>query len=230
MTSDERPSVRAEKEATSPAAGDGAAGAPGEEIAGRTAADGHRTGDAGDAGEQGADREPLVDGRRFRLSVPVLPALATLLVLLSAGVAFLWFTRPGDSAVRTGDYAEALQAARSGVVDLTSFDYLTLDDDIEQIRRVATGDLRDASVAELEDRRQEIADLEAVVNTEIIGAGVTRADADDATVLLVIQATQESAASQQVQISRYRLEVNLEKPGDRWLLSGITGTGSAGDE
>jgi Mce-associated membrane protein len=115
-------------------------------------------------------------------------------------------------------------------VDLTSFDYLTLDDDIEQIRRVATGDLRDDSVSELEERRQEITDLEAVVNTEIIGAGVTRADTEDATVLLVIQATQESAAGEQVQISRYRLEVDLEKSGDRWLLAGITGTGAAGDE
>ena len=48
---------------------------------------------------------------------------------------FLWFTRPDTSAVRTADYVGALQAARSGVVDLTSFDYLTLDDDIAQIKR-----------------------------------------------------------------------------------------------
>ena len=181
-------------------------------------------------GDVGTNGEPSRAGRRARLSIPLLPALAVLLVLLLAGLAFLWSTRPGESAVRTGDYGEALQAARSGVVDLTSFDYLTLDDDIEQIRRVATGDLRDASVSELEDRRREITELEAVVNTEIIGAGVTRADDEEATVLLVIQATQESAASEQVQISRYRLEVDLEKSGDRWLLSGITGTGSAGDE
>ena len=68
--------------------------------------------------------------------------LAVLLVLLLAGVGFLWFTRPGTSSVPTDDYVDALQAARSGVVDMTSFDYLTLDDDIEQIKRVATGDLR----------------------------------------------------------------------------------------
>lgn len=164
------------------------------------------------------------------LSLPLVPVLAVLLVLLVAGCVALWVTRPGDSAVRTDDYVGALQAARAGIVDVASFDYVTLDDDIEQIRRVATGDLRDASVSELEDRRQEITELEAVVNTEIIGAGVTRADSEDATVLLVIQATQESAASEQVQVSRYRLEVTLEKSGERWLLSGITGTGSAGDD
>lgn len=165
-----------------------------------------------------------------RLSLPLVPVLAVLLVLLLAALTFLWLTRPGKSAVSTGDYAEALQAARSGVVDLTSFDYLTLDDDIEQVRRVATGDLEEESVAQLDDRRQEITDAEAVVNTEIVGAGVTRADGSDATALLVIQSTQASLASPQPQIVRYRIEVTLEKEGDRWLLSGIKGTGGTGDQ
>src|SRR5689334_6227982 len=57
-----------------------------------------------------------------RPSLPLVPVLAVLLVLLLAGVGFLWFTRPGSSSVRTDDYVEILQAARSGVVDMTSFD------------------------------------------------------------------------------------------------------------
>ncbi len=167
---------------------------------------------------------------RGRLSVPVVPTLLVLLLVLLAAGAFLWFTRPGETAVRTGDYAEALQAARSGVVDLTSFDHLTLDDDIEQVRRVATGDLEEESVAQLDGRRQEITDLQAVVNTEVIGAGVTRADGEDATVLLVIQSTQESAANPQAQIVRYRIEVTLQKEEGRWLLSGIKGTEGPGND
>ena len=167
---------------------------------------------------------------RSRPALPLVPVLAVLLVLLLAGGAYLWFTRPGESAVTTGDYAEALQAARSGVVDLTSFDYLTIDDDVEQLRRVATGTLRDESITQLEGRRQQITDLQAVVNSEVVGAGVTRVDGDDATVLMVIQATQESTASPQAEIVRYRIEVTLEKSGGRWLLSGITGAGAVGDE
>lgn len=170
-----------------------------------------------------ADPRDAVPTIGSRPALPLVPVLATLLVLLVAAAAFLWFTRPAPSAIRTADYVEALQAARSGVVDLTSFDHLTLDDDIEQIRRVATGDLREESVAELEDNRQELIDSEAVVNTEVVGAGVTRADADAATVLMVIQATQESTASPQAQVVRYRIQVELTKEEDRWLLSGITG-------
>ena len=170
--------------------------------------------------DTGDDGRP---GRRSRPSLPLVPVLATLLVLLVAAAAFLWFTRAKPSAIGTADYVEALQAARSGIKDLTSFDHLTLDDDIGQIRRVTTGDLRDESIAELEDNRQQIEESQAIVNTEVVGAGVTRAAGDAATVLMVIQATQESSASPQAQVSRYRIEVELKKQDDRWVLSGITG-------
>ena len=166
---------------------------------------------------------------RTRASFPLVPVLAVLLVLLLAGVGFLWFTRPEASSVRTDDYVDALQAARSGVVDMTSFDYLTLDDDIEQIKRVATGDLEKEAAEQLDSRRQQITDSQATVNTEVVGAGVTRADSDDATVLLVIQSTQKSSASEQAEVLRYRIRVELDKKGGRWLLSGIAGTGGGGN-
>jgi Mce-associated membrane protein len=187
-----------------------------------TAASGAGKADGGNGGNVGGDTAR----KRGRL----VPALAVLLVLLLAGAAFLWSTRPKASAVSTGDYAQALQAARSGVVDLTSFDYLTLDDDIEQVRRVATGDLKDESVKQLDGRRKQITDAQAVVNTEVVGAGVTRADDSSATVLLVIQSTQASTATPKPQIVRYRIEVSLEKKGQRWLLSGIKGTGNPSDK
>ncbi len=158
-----------------------------------------------------------------RLSVPLVPTLSVLLVLLLAAVAYLFLTRPDGSSIRVDDYTEALQAARSNVVDLTSFDHLTLDDDIEQARRVTTGDLREESVAELDGQRQAITEGEVVVSTEVIGAGVTRVADDRASVLLVIQATQSSEGSEQSQVSRYRIEADLVKQGDRWLLSGIQG-------
>jgi len=159
----------------------------------------------------------------------LVPVLAVLLVLLLAGVGFLWFTRPDASAVRTADYVDALQAARSGVVDMTSFDYLTLDDDIAQIRAVTTGDLEKEAVDQLDSRRQQITDTQATVNTEVVGAGVTSVDASKATVLLVIQSTQKSTASEQAQVVRYRIQVELVKQGGRWLLSGIAGTGAGGN-
>jgi len=168
-------------------------------------------------------------GAAARPSLPLVPVLAVLLVLLLAGAGFLWVTRPGTSSVRTDDYVDVLQAARSEVVDMTSFDYLTLDDDIVQIKRVTTGDLQKEAVDQLDSRRKQITDSQATVNTEVVGAGVTSADTKHATVLLVIQSTQKSSASEQAEVLRYRIRVELDKKGGRWLLSGIAGTGGGGN-
>jgi Mce-associated membrane protein len=158
-----------------------------------------------------------------RLSLPLVPFLAALLVLLLAGTAFLWFTRPERSSVGTTDYVQALEAARSEVVDLTSFDYVTLDEDIARIKRISLGDLQKESVDQLDKQRQQLTQAQAVVTTEVVGAGVTRASSTDATVLLVIQSTEKSAASPQAQVVRYRIEAQLKKVSGKWLLSGITG-------
>jgi hypothetical protein len=170
-----------------------------------------------------ADVDRGDDGGRARISFPLVPALVVLLVLLLGGVGYLWSTRPAESAVETADYVQALQAARSGVVDLTSFDYLTLDDDIRQIERITTGDLRKETVDALDSKRQSITQAKATVNTEVVAAAVTEAHADSATVLLVIQSTQESGGSDKPQVTKYRVEAKLTKVGDRWLLSGIAG-------
>jgi Mce-associated membrane protein len=176
---------------------------------------------AGDTAAADDDEQPA-RGRRGA-TLPLVPVLAALLVLLLAGTGFLWFTRPGTSAVATADYVDALQAARAGIVDVASFDYLTLDDDISQIQAVTTGDLATDSVDQLNSRRQDITDSQAVVNTEVVGAAVGAADDASATVFMVIQSTQTTGASQQAQVQRYRIEVDLTKDGDRWLLSGISG-------
>ena len=88
---------------------------------------------------------------------------------------------------------------------------------------MATGDLLDESVAELEGQRDRFAEVEAVVNTEVIGAAVTRADDTDGTALMVIQSTQQSTAAPRPEVVKYRIQVELQKVDDRWLLSGIAG-------
>lgn len=190
-----------------------------------------RTDDAGDPADADADadapRAAGTDqdraGRRRRAVLPLVPVLGVLLVLLLGGVGYLLVTRPGSSSVATGDYVDALQAARAGIVDVTSFDYLTLDDDITQIQAVTTGDLTQESVDRLNGSRQALTDAQAVVNTEVVGAAVVAADDRTASVYMVIQSTQTSSASQQAQVQRYRIEVDLTKDGGRWLLSGIQG-------
>ncbi|MGY2064683.1 hypothetical protein [Blastococcus sp. SYSU DS0619] len=175
------------------------------------------------ADDEAAAPGPRADAAPTRPAVPVVPLLGALLVLLVAAAALLWSTRPDPSAIRTDTYVAALQAARSHVVDLTSFDHLTLDDDIREIEAITTGQLGEETIARLDERRQAILDAEAVTSTEVVGAGVTRADEDSATALLVIASTQQSNAGGQAELLRYRIEVELTKVDDRWLLSAIRG-------
>jgi Mce-associated membrane protein len=185
-----------------------------DDVDGLGEVDDDRTGDA----EDGAD-----DDRGPRRRGWLVPALAVLLVLLLAGAGYLWATRPAASPVSTADYVEVLQAARSEVVDLTSFDYQTIDDDIAQAKKISVGDLRSESVAQLQNSRQQLTDQQAVVSTQVVGAAVTKATSSSGTVLLVIESTQKTKASTQQQVVRYRIQADLTKTGGRWLLSGITG-------
>ncbi|MGY1811777.1 hypothetical protein [Blastococcus sp. SYSU D00820] len=177
-----------------------------------------------DPADDDAEKAPRARTRGRRPAVPLVPLLAVVLVLLLAAIGWLLAPRlfAEESAVRTDSYVGVLQAARANVVDLTSFDHLTLDDDIQQARRVTTGDLREESVARLEEQRDALVQGQVVVNTEVVGAGVTRAGEEEATVLMVIQATTASAG-QQGQVTRYRIEVEMTREDGRWLLSGITG-------
>ena len=203
-----------------PAPAEPAAGTPAADAQDADAQPGRRRGRRRRA-ERGDTEDSPDRGRRPAL--PLVPVLAVLLVLIAAGCVALWVTRPDSSAVRTGDYVGALQAARSGIVDVTSFDYVTLDDDIQQIRDVTTGDLRDESVSQLDESRQQITDAQAVVNTSVVGAAVGTADDDKATVFAVLQSTQQTSTSDQAQVQRYRVEISLTRVDGRWLLSGITG-------
>ena len=163
-------------------------------------------------------------GRRAPFAL-LAQALAVLLVLLLAGLGYLWVTRPAASSIRVADYVGALEGARSDVVDLTSFDYLTLDDDLRQIQAVTTGDLRNESTDRLNASRKTLLDSQAVTNAKVIegGAGVTKATSNAATVVLVIEATQKTKASTQARVTRYRIEAQMTKVNGRWLLSGISG-------
>ena len=174
------------------------------------------------ADEDDDDRAPR---RHSGVAGPLATGLAVLLVLLLAGGAWLWFSRPKTSSVSSHDYVAVLQAARSEIVDLTSFDYLTLDDDIAQAKRITTGDLQKEVVAQLNKTRADVTSAEAVVSTEVIGAAVTKADDEHGTVVLFIQSTQKNNQVAQAQVLQYQVEANLTKVGDRWLLSGIQGQG-----
>jgi Mce-associated membrane protein len=231
VTSDASTQPRADEDApTEPAAGT----TPAEESDGEAAATGGRRSRrrerrdaeaaALDATEDGAGDDGTSRARRSGgLWGPLVAVLTVLLLLLLGAVGYLWFSRPTASSVRTADYVAVLTPGRQDVVDLTSFDYQTIDQDIAQVRKVSVGDLQKDSVALLEKGRQQFTDQQVVVNTEVVSAAVTQAGDGTGRLMLVIQSTQSTKASTTPKVSRYRIQADLTKAGDHWMLSGITG-------
>jgi Mce-associated membrane protein len=173
--------------------------------------------EAGDAGHPRAGR------RSGGFWTPLVAVLTVLLLLLLGALGYLWFSRPTASSVRTADYVAVLTQGRQDVVDLTSFDYQTIDQDIAQVRGVSIGDLQKDSVDLLQKGRQQFTDQQVVVNTEVVSAAVTQAGDGTGRLMLVIQSTQQTKASTTPKVSRYRIQADLKKVGDRWLLTGIAG-------
>jgi Mce-associated membrane protein len=227
VTTDARTQPRADDDAPAAAPTDGTA--PGAVVAEGRAA--RRRAAATD----GADREDPVgaheDGpareeprrRSGRGRRPAVVVLGVLLLLLLGAVGFLWATRPSASSVGTADYVGVLTQGRQDVVDLTSFDYQTIDQDVAQVRAVSVGELQKDSVDLLQKGRQQFTDQQVVVNTEVVSAAVTQAGNGTGRLVLVIQSTQRTKASTTPKVSRYRIQADLTEAGSRWLLSGITG-------
>ena len=189
----------------------------------RARADAEEADDArAEAGDDDAG-DPPADRRSGRFWTPLVAVLTVLLLLLLGALGYLWFSRPTASSVRTADYVPVLTQGRQDVVDLTSFDYQTIDQDIAQVRSVSVGDLQKDSVDLLQKGRQQFTDQQVVVNTEVVSAAVTQAGDGTGRLMLVIQSTQQTKASTTPKVSRYRIQADLEKVGDRWLLTGIAG-------
>ena len=188
------------------------------------------TGDAARPATRGDGRRRGARGARPG-RLPLVPVLAVLLVLLLAAgglpvVHPARGVRRPHRRLRRGAAGRAFRRRRPHVVRLPDPRRRHRADPPGRHRRPARGVGRPAR--RRAGRRSPT--LQAVVNTEVVGAGVTRADAEDATVLLVIQSTQESTASPQAAGRALPHRGELEKADDRWLLSGIKGTEMPGDD
>lgn len=194
----------------------------------------HKDSDAKDDAKDDADTAATKPARRRR-SLPSLPSLpklpisltslvgALLVILVGVGT-WLFLTRPvGQSPIQLTAFDEILSAARSGIVDVTSFDYLTLDQDIAEIDRVTTDELHDDTIAALEDRREQLVTDQQVSATEVIAASVTEATATHATAVIVLRARVKNLLTPQETVTRYRILVDLRLVDGRWLLTGLTG-------
>ena len=195
---------------------DAAAGAAGAEDA--------PTGDTAPAeatapapGAQAGDTAPA--GRR-RLAVLVLAVMAAALAALAVALGVSYQHARDRAAAQTA----ALGPAKAAAARILSYDYRHIEQDAAQTVAVLTGDFRGQYETVM---RQQIAPQapaqRAVVQAEVLSAGVTSVNGDgtQAVVLVFANQTVSNQATPQPRVDQVRVRLTLDRVGDAWLVSKV---------
>jgi Mce-associated membrane protein len=116
---------------------------------------------------------------------------------------------------------EVLQAARQAAVNFTTLDYRELDRDLGRVLDGATGEFRSQFEAGTKDLSELVTSNQAVSKGAVLEAGIVSDDADSARVLVVADSTVTNAAEAAPQQRHYRLQLDLVRDGERWLVSDL---------
>ena len=117
--------------------------------------------------------------------------------------------------------AAALQAAKDYAVVLTTLDAKNIDDNYRKSLDGATGEFKDAYSQGATQLRQVLIDNKASGTGIVVAAAVKSATPDKVEVLLFVDQSITNANNPSPRIDRNRIDMTMEKVGDRWLASRV---------
>ena len=163
--------------------------------------------------------EPAARASKRRVgSAAVVSAL--LFTLLVAGLGFLGWRQYEQYQVNAASEA-ALQAAKDYAVVLTTLDAKNIDDNYRKSLDGATGEFKDAYSQGATQLRQVLIDNKASGTGIVVAAAVKSATPDKVEVLMFVDQSITNAANPSPRIDRNRIDMTMEKVGDRWLASRV---------
>ena len=123
-----------------------------------------------------------------------------------------------DSARQT-----AIEAARTRLPQLLSYDFHTLDRDLSGARAGTTGAFRD-QFAELTTKVVAPAaqQQQIVTKTTVAGTSVVSADADRVVLLVFLDQVTQTKADPSSRIDGARVRATLQRQDGQWLVSALT--------
>lgn len=155
-----------------------------------------------------------------RAPIALLVTLVVVLVLLAAG-ALLGALRLRDAAARDNARDAALGAARQEALNLTSIDGKDIEADLKRVQDGATGGFATDFAQRAKDLKRVLTENAVVAEGRVIDAALVRGDLDTATVLVVVDSTVKNKAVPAGRANTYRMQLDLERRGDRWLTSAL---------
>ncbi len=116
---------------------------------------------------------------------------------------------------------DILAAARQLALNFTSLDYRHYDQDSKNVLNLATGDFRQQFASQTSNLTQLVTSNKSVSEGQVLDAGIARADAKSASVLVAVDSKVTNVSAPQGQARNYRLQVDLVLQGGRWLTSNV---------
>ena len=147
-------------------------------------------------------------------------ALGVLLVALLATCGILGWQLREAQALEDRRTA-VLQAATDHVGTFLSIDYRRAPQATAAVLRTAAGEFRSQYAASRERLHQLVRQNRTVSTGKVLSAGVVSSDPDSARVIVVADSQVKNVASAQPQPRHYRLQLDLARHGERWLVTSL---------
>jgi len=155
-----------------------------------------------------------------RAPVLLLVVLGVILALLAAG-AIIGAVKLRDAERRDDARDAALGAARQEALNLTSIDGRDIDTDLSRVLNGATGAFAKDFSQRSKDLKTVLAENQVVAEGRVLDAALVRGDLDTATVLVVVDSNVKNKAAPAGRDNTYRMQLDLERHGSRWLTSAL---------
>lgn len=169
--------------------------------------------------------QPPAAGREgARLSRPVVLAVLAVLAVALAGLTVTQALSYHRARLRAAAEASVLGPAKTAAARILSYDYRHIEQDATQANAVLTGVFRGQYEAVM---RQQIVPQapkqHAVVQAEVLGAGVTSVSPDgaQAVVLIFVNQTVSNTSTPQPRVDQVRVRLTLDRVGGAWLVSKV---------
>jgi Mce-associated membrane protein len=153
-----------------------------------------------------------------RLTRPAAVAVLVLaLVALAAWQGIEWRAQRHDAS----EGAAALRVAKAEALALTTISSRTSDADVARLLAGATTSFRNEFEQQADSFRATLAADDVVSTGKVVSAGLVSVNDARAEVLVAASAEVRNKKSAEPAPRSYRLRVELEKAGSRWLVSGM---------
>ena len=160
-------------------------------------------------------------GEAPRRGPVVLIAVLSVLLLLLAAAALVGALKLREAHQRDEARAAALVAARQEALNLTSIDGRAIDTDLQRVLDDATGGFKADFTQRSKDLKTVLTENQVIAEGKVLEAAIVRSDNDSATVLVVVDSNVKNKAAPQGRANTYRMQLDVERHGNRWLTSAL---------